>query len=101
MLPRVMIDPFRRSLQRAYLSQADGKINPTSAIVISTSRRSGGSRASVGSGPNSDVRALMRGELIDLDAALRAAIPRASDRETRLHLLDARAEIKQILDPEK
>jgi hypothetical protein len=100
-LPRVTIDPFRRSLQRAYLTQADGKINPTPAIVISSSRRSGGSRTSVGSGPNSDVRALMRGELIDLDAALRAAIPRASDRETRLHLLDARAEIKQILEPEK
>ena len=100
-LPHVTIDPFRRSLQRAYLSQADGKINPTPAIVISSSRRSGGSRASVGSGPNSDVRALMRGELIDLDAALRAAIPRASNRETRLHLLDARAEIKQILEPEK
>ena len=99
--PHVTINPFRRSLQRAYLSQADGKINPQSAIVISTSRRSGATRSSVGSGPNSDVRALMRGELMDLDVALRAAIPRASNRETRLHLLDARAEVRQILEPEK
>ena len=98
---QVTIDPFRRSLQRAYLAQADGKINPQPAIIISSSRRGGASRVSVGGGPNSDVRALMRGELTDLDAALRAAIPRASNRETRLHLLDARAEIKQILEPGK
>lgn len=98
--PHVTIDPFRRALQRAYLSQADARINPAPAIIIS-SGRTGDSRSSVGSGPNSDVRALMRGELIDLDAALRVAIRRASNRETRLHLLDARAEIKQILEPEK
>ena len=41
----------------------------------------------------------MRGELNDLDASLRSAIDRADNRETRLHLLDARAEIKRILDP--
>jgi len=99
-LPHVTIDPFRRALQRAYLSQADARINPAPAIIIS-SERTGGSRSGLGSGPNSDVRALMRGELIDLDAALRVAIRRASNRETRLHLLDARAEIKQILEPEK
>jgi hypothetical protein len=98
--PHVTIDPFRRALQRAYLSQVDARINPTPAIIIS-SGRTGGSRSSVGSGPNSDLRALMRGELIDLDASLRRAIDRASNRETRLHLLNARAEIKQILEPEK
>ena len=96
----VAIDPFRRSLQRAYLAQADSKINPTPAIVITTSR-SGLSRSRVGSGPNSDLRALMRGELMDLDQALAYAAGRAVNRETRLHILDARAEIKRILDPEK
>ena len=45
--------------------------------------------------------ALMRGELTDLDLALRSASARAANRETRLHILDARAEIKQILDPGK
>jgi hypothetical protein len=94
----VVIDPFRRALQRSYLAQADSKINPTPAIVITSSRTST-SRARVGTGPNTDIRALMRGELTDLDDALRAAVGRASDRETRLHILDARAEIKRILDP--
>ena len=96
----VTIDPFRRVLQRAYLAQADSKINPTPAIVI-TSSRAGTSRSRVGSGPNNDFRALMRGELMDLDQELKSSVGRATNRETRLHLLDARAEIKRILDPEK
>jgi len=97
---QVTIDPFRRHLQRSYIAQADGKINPSPAIIISSGRGSG-SRSVLGAGPNTDLRALMRGELNDLDSALRAALPRAADRETRLHILDARAEIKRILDPEK
>jgi hypothetical protein len=56
---RVSIDPFRRALQRAWLAQADAKINPSPAIVI-TSGRGSSSRARIGSGPNSDLRALMR-----------------------------------------
>jgi hypothetical protein len=94
----VAIDPFRRALQRAWLTQADSKINPSPAIVI-TSSRAGSTRARSGSGPNTDARGLMRGEIHDLDAALRSAIARAANRETRLHLMDARAEIQRILDP--
>ncbi|HLE56164.1 MAG TPA: zinc-dependent metalloprotease [Rhodothermia bacterium] len=94
----VRIDPFRRALQRSYLAQADAKINPAPAIVI-TSGPTRPSRARVGTGPNTDMRALLRGELTDLDEALRSAMVRAADRETRLHMLDARAEIKRILDP--
>ena len=52
------------------------------------------------SSTSNDLRALMRGELMELDAHLRVAIPRAADRTTRLHLIDARAEIKRILEPE-
>jgi hypothetical protein len=96
----VAIDPFRRYLQRAYLAQADSKINPAPAMII-TSSRSGPSRSRVGGSSNSDLRALMRGELVDLDVTLRSAADRAVNRETRLHILDARAEIKRILDPGK
>ena len=96
----VAINPFRRALQRAYLAQADAKINPTPAIVIASSR-SGSFRSRLSNGPNSDLRALMRGELMDLDLALRSASAHTANRETRLHILDARAEIKGILDPGK
>jgi hypothetical protein len=43
----------------------------------------------------------MRGELLALDASLRAALDRAGERTTRLHLLDAREEIRRILDPDR
>ena len=98
---RVSIDPFRRSLQRAYVSQADMKVNPSSAIIITTGPPSRGARPSSSSGANSDVRALMRGELIELDAALRSAQGRAANRTTRLHMMDMRNEIRRILDPER
>jgi hypothetical protein len=91
----VAIDPFRRSLQRAFLAQADAKLNVSPAAVIVIS----GSGPRRGSALNSDVRALMRGELVDLDASLRASLERATDRTTRLHILDSRAEIKRILNP--
>ena len=93
----VSIDPFRRRLQRNWLGQADAYLNPMPAVLITPSP----TRTSRGrGGASSDVRALMRGELADLDAQLRSAIPRATDRTTRLHLIDARAEIERILDPE-
>jgi hypothetical protein len=97
---RVSIDPFRRSLQRTWLAQADGKLNPTPAVIItpSTSRAQ---RARSSGEPNTDVRALMRGELLTLKSSIDAAIGRSADRATRLHLLDAREEIRRILDPER
>ena len=95
----VRIDPFRRSLQRSWLASADSKMNPTPPIIITPLPARGGPRARISAGPNTDLRALMRGELLDLDALLANAIGRAADRTTRLHLIDARSEIKRILDP--
>ncbi|HEX6574286.1 MAG TPA: zinc-dependent metalloprotease [Gemmatimonadaceae bacterium] len=94
----VVIDPFRRRLQRSWISQADGKLNPSPAIVIGSSGRAPRSRDAFG--PNNDVRAMMRGELVALDTSIRSALARTSDRTTRLHLLDTREEIRRILDPE-
>ncbi len=99
---RVGIDAFRRSLQRAYLVQADGKINPSPAVIITPEGPAPrATRPRSSSGPNSDVRALVRGELTELDGALSSALGRAADRATRLHILDARNEIRKILDPER
>jgi hypothetical protein len=92
----VAIDPFRRKLQRNWLSQMDANINPIPAMVLTppTTRTSRG-RSNV----STDVRALMRGELAELDSRLASAIPRAADRTTRLHLIDIRAEIRRVLEP--
>jgi hypothetical protein len=96
----VRIDPFRRALQRSWLSSADSKLNSTPVIIIApVPGPSRGPRSRISAGPNTDVRALVRGELLDLDALLVSAMGRAADRTTRLHLIDARSEIKRILDP--
>jgi hypothetical protein len=93
----VSIDAFRRSLQRAWLAQADSKMNSSPAMIITASPLRG-PRARSSTGPNTDVRALFRGQLLDLDSSLASALSRAADRTTRLHILDARSEIKRILD---
>ena len=95
----VSIDASRRVLQRSWLAQADSKLNPVPAMIISSGDTPLRARSSTGS--NNDVRALMRGELLALDASLRDAIGRTPERVTRLHLLDAREEIRRILDPDR
>ena len=68
----VRIDAYRRNLQRAYVETLADRINGRQAAV-------------------DDARAFFRGELKTLDADLRAATVRATDRTTRLHLDDVLA----------
>jgi hypothetical protein len=78
--PDVRIDVFRRNIQRVYLNLLDERLNGRQPAT-------------------DDARPLIRGELKDLDAALKVALPKAADRATRLHLQDARDQIARILDP--
>lgn len=48
----------------------------------------------------SDIRPIVRGELVALDRAIRARLSRGADRMTRLHLQDALERIDRILNPE-
>jgi hypothetical protein len=48
-----------------------------------------------------EARALIRTELLDLDAIITQSMARAADRETRAHLRDSRDQISKILYPEK
>jgi hypothetical protein len=76
----VRIDPVRRNLQRAHLDLLEQQLT-----------------AAPGSG--SDLRALLRGELRDLSAAIGSALPRSGDRAVRLHLEESRERITRLLDP--
>jgi hypothetical protein len=94
----VRIDPFRRELQRAYLTQVNNKINPPAftppaGAPATFAATAGPARAT------SDVRALFKEELRSLDADVARAAGRAGDRETRAHLNDVRDQIKRILEP--
>lgn len=90
------IDVHRRALQRAHIERLEllltGENNVPAAF-----------RAFVGPQINaaqSDVRPMARGELKTLQSQIRSAIPRTSDRLSKLHLEDALARIEKILDGE-
>lgn len=74
----VTIDAYRRNLQRLHLSTMNRKLT-----------RQG----------RGDERAFIRGELRSIDGMLDGALARTGDRETELHLEDARDQIARALDP--
>jgi hypothetical protein len=76
----VRIDVYRRNLQNSYIDLLSNKLNGRPAVT-------------------DDYRALIKAELRDLSVAIAAAMPRASDRQTRAHLADARDQIAKALDP--
>ncbi len=76
----IKVDAYRRNLQRAYVETLADRVNGQLAAV-------------------DDSRAFFRGELKLLDADLRAAMARTTDRETRLHIDDVRTQIERALDP--
>ena len=76
----VRIDVYRRNLQNSYIDLLSNKLNVRPSVT-------------------DDYRALIKAELRDLSAAINVAMPRATDRQTRAHLADARDQIAKALDP--
>ena len=95
---RVSIDPYRRTLQNQYLSQINLKLNPPPAPTTPVVSFPGFTPPAP---LLEDARNELRGELVSLRADIRRAIPRAADRETRLHLEGADHQIGEILEPKK
>jgi hypothetical protein len=89
----------RRRLQRAYVELLAPKVEPDR--VVAAGRGAGAARRARASQGAADARALLRGEMVELDRELAAASARTADRTTRMHLLDARAQIERILKPER
>jgi hypothetical protein len=76
----IKIDVYRRNLQNSYIDLLSTKLNVRPSVT-------------------DDYRALIKAELRDLSAAINTASARASDRQTRAHLADARDQIAKALDP--
>jgi hypothetical protein len=84
---RVRVDVYRRNLQRAYIEVvARYLVTPTGVRIGAV-------------GAASDARALLRGDLIELRLAIRSAVSRAGDANTRLHLRDLDHEMGMVLEP--
>jgi hypothetical protein len=89
------VDVYRRTLQRVYLEAAEQAINPPTLPASAPAA----ARAAAEAARTSDARALLRGELVELQRLSQAAANRTNDAMTRLHLRDINLEIQRILDP--
>ena len=76
----IKIDVYRRNLQNSYIDLLSNKLNVRPSVT-------------------DDYRALIKAELRDLSAAIGTVSARATDRQTRAHLADARDQIAKALDP--
>jgi hypothetical protein len=94
----VSIDPYRRTLQNQYLAQLNTKLNPPPATTTPGPQFPGFTPPAP---LLEDARSELRGELVSLRGDIHRAEPKASDRETRMHLEAADHEIGDILDPKK
>ncbi|NER14945.1 DUF5117 domain-containing protein [Leptobacterium flavescens] len=90
------IDTYRRNLQRAYIERMEFLMNNEQPNVPARFRRFAGTQVDVS---QSDIRPVVRGELVTLRSSIRSAIGRTSDRLSRYHLQDALQRINNILDP--
>ena len=94
----VTIDVYRRNLQRAFLETVERQLNPPPPGQAGGGRGGRGGFGQQQPHWESDQRPVLRGELMELDALCEAAIERAGNAMTRLHLQDIRMEIERILD---
>jgi len=92
------IDPYRRRLQTTFLDLLATKINPPTPTPPLTIPGLG--TLTLTPPPAPDARALLRGELVELERDLATAVGRTSDRTSRLHLQGARDQIQKILYPD-
>ncbi|WP_143959307.1 zinc-dependent metalloprotease [Litoribacter populi] len=90
------IDVYRRALQRAHLERLEALMTKDEPNVPASYRRFVGPQINAS---QSDIRPVVRGELKTLQKQVKAAIPRTSDRVSKLHLEDALERINVILNP--
>ncbi len=88
-------DAYRRELQGSFLTLMDRKLNPPPATPAQTASPFGRRPDPL----SDDAKSQLRGSLTTLRADIQRAIPRTSDRSTRLHFQGAIHRIDNILDP--
>lgn len=90
------IDVHRRSLQRAHIERLELLLTSDAPEIPARFRSFVGPQINAS---QSDIRPMARGELKTLKRQITAAIPRTSDKVSKLHLEDALDRINNILDP--
>jgi len=94
-----VIDTYKRNLQRSYLSRMEYLMTQEQAPVPERIRNYV-KRTEVNV-EQSDIRPVVRAELITLKRSINSAISRTTDRMSKYHLQDALVRIDDILEPNK
>ncbi len=90
------IDTYRRNLQRAHINRLDFLLNKA---TNQQGRNATYFKQSTVRIDQSDIKAMVRGELNRLKREIRAAVSKAPNTTSRYHLQDAIARIDNALDP--
>jgi hypothetical protein len=91
MAEAVKVDPYRRNLQRAYVTSLGARLNPPPVAATGA--------AAAPALTNDDSRGAIRAELKALKSLLQTKIEGATDKATRNHVEDLIDQIAVILDP--
>ena len=92
------VEAYRRSLQRSYLERLAFLMADPEAGENGGTASGSGSRGDEVSVLRSDIRPIVRAQLITLQAGARRAAEEAPDTMTRYHLADIAARIEDILE---
>jgi hypothetical protein len=92
---------YRRNLQKAYLDRANFLLNVNLAPQPQAGQGEGGPSRSQVNVSQSDIRSVVRGELVKLQKQLKSASGRNTNDLTKYHLQDALVRIDNILYPNK
>jgi hypothetical protein len=92
------IDPYRRQLQMDYITTMDRKLNPPPTPAAAPAAPA---NPNAPAPLSEDARSQVRGQMVALKSEIHAAIGKAGDRETRMHLENAEHRIGEALDPKK
>ena len=98
----IVIDPYRRKLQRAFIDELNAKINPKPEEASTTPAPQRNPRAAAAPKIEfTDLPPIARGKLTELKKKISGSLPKVKDKVTKYHLADLVAVIDNVLSPGK
>ena len=98
----IVIDPYRRKLQRAFIDELNDKINPKQEAASTTPAPQRNPRAATSQKIEfTDLPPIARGKLSELKKKISGSLPKVKDQVTKYHLADLVAVIDNVLNPGK
>jgi uncharacterized protein DUF4953 len=93
------IDVYRRNLQKSYVNILSGIIAPPKVSETTIVINFGGTSRPQLSADKSDIKSLVRAQLVSLRNEIKAAIPSTTDEMSKYHLQDVVTRIDNALNP--